>query len=260
MNQIDTLLSTLNGGTLLISADHSSPVNAYITRVQAESVLSEALPGTAFSILTPTKCYEFAYYVPDLEIINRISEMPINPDPFHPTLLRSFAGRTTWPTRPLKNITGITIHHTLSHSPLNTSKYITATKGYPTTQYHYWVSQDTDSPISQLLPEETACWHDHTGTLQTTLSIGMAGHLGHTRPPEDQLWSTVRLVDFLLRKHSLTVDDVTGHHERAKAAGVNTECPGWLADTPNTIGSGVWKRDLCIALQLCLSGGEWGGY
>ena len=259
MNQIDTLLETLNGGTLLISAEYGK-LNAYITRVQAESVLDEAEADTAFSILTPTRCYEFAYLLPSPLITDRISEMPINPNPFHVDFIRCFPGNSTWPVRDPNEVTGITIHHTLSHSALNTAKYIVEKKGYPTTQYHYWVGQDTDAPISQLVGDHSMLWHDHTGARQTTLSIGMAGHLGHVRPPEEQLWNTVRLVSHLLDKYSLTVDDVDGHLERAKKAGISTECPGWLADTSNTINSGVWKRDFCIALALCLRGETWGGY
>jgi hypothetical protein len=147
----------------------------------------------------------------------------------------------------------------MSHSPENTAEYTCFTKGYLRFQYHYWVSQDTGAPIYRCLDDSVGCWHDHCG-VSPNLSIGMVGHLGHVRPPEEQLWATVRLVAYLMEKYKFDRDHVDGHHERALLSDVSTECPGWPADTPNTAGSGVWKRDFCIALQDCLDGKAWGGY
>lgn len=257
MNEMDGLLSALNGGTLFITSDQDS-LRASLTRIQAENLLDEAPPNTDFSILTPNRCYEFSFYTPGLSITDLRSQMPINPQPNNSDFLRYLPGRTRWPTR--TRLTGLTIHHTMSHSPLATVKYITnpspGGKGYPAGQYHYWVSQDTDCPVYLLLSETVAPWHDHCG-ISPNLSIGMAGSLHLTRPPEEQLWRTVQLVHSLLQKHSLTIDDVSGHCDRASYS--TTVCPGWYADSIDNP-SGVWKRDFCIALQAHIDGKEWGGY
>jgi len=259
--EMDDLLSDLNGGALFIQSEHAR-VKGNLLRIQADPVvnLEEATPGTDFSILTPTQCYEFAVLPPDLGIIDLTEEMPYNSNPNHAAFLRYLPGYHDWPAR--TKLTGLSIHHTMSHSPRNTAKYITNPvpqgKGYPRTQYHYWVSQYTGCPIYLCLPETYAPWHDHCG-VSPNLSIGMAGSLHLSRPPEEQLWRTVQLVAHLLDKHSLSVDDVAGHNDRAGYP-KTTVCPGWYADTPTDVGSGVWKRDFCIALQCCVDGKEWGGY
>lgn len=184
-------------------------------------------------------------------IIDRVSDMPINDKPFHPDFVRNFGREAFWPIRgesiavygrirtmPEK-VTGITIHHTLSHSPLATARYCTATKGYPTTQYHYWVSQSDGCPIYQLAEDKWALWHDHTGTFQTTLSVGMAGALHLKRPPDEQIEAAARLCAWLMKRYSLDILGVTGHHERA-AGVVGTVCPGWH--------STGWKEDFFDAI------------
>jgi hypothetical protein len=257
MQAIDSLLETLNGGVLLIVTEHHD-VEAYLLRIQNEGEASE---DTDFSILTPTQCAEFAYYQPDPPIIDRRQEMPHNTYPDHPDFVRAWPGHDDWPRRKLEEITGLTIHHTLSDNPLGLFQWITRPqaqggKGYPRGQYHYWVGRDQSAPIYHLLDDTIQCWHDHTGTYQTTLSIGMAGHLGYTRPPEEQLWKTVRLAWHLLLKYGLTIDDVAGHNDRYS----RTVCPGWYADSPNTVPSGVWRRDFDIALQCCADAKDWPGY
>jgi hypothetical protein len=122
--QIDEFLQTLNGGALLLIG--KGQVEAYLVRVQAENVLEEAPEGTDFSILTPTQCYEFAYYTPGLRILDRIDEMPHNSNPDHADFVRVFGDQADdWPVRDVDDITGLTIHHTLSDSPLGLFQWIT---------------------------------------------------------------------------------------------------------------------------------------
>jgi len=258
MNPIDQLIACLDGGVLLIKSDHKElPVS--LLRVQNEG---EASAESDFSILTPTMCAEFVYYEPKTEIIDRRAEMPHNPEPDHAGFVEAFGPEATdWPRRFVEDITGITIHHTLSHSAKDLFDWITRSKaeggkGYPRGQYHYWIGQEEGAPVSQLLEDTVGCWHDHTGRIQTTLSVGMAGHLGNARPPEAQLWNTVRLCWELVQKYGLSVDDVQGHNDRYG----HTVCPGWYADSAATINSGVWRRDFDIALRCCVDGKEWGGY
>lgn len=166
-----------------------------------------------------------------LRIIDRIAEFEAlaNRKPFHRDFLASFGHNyITWPTR--TECTGITIHHTLSHSPRATAAYITKSKGYPTTQYAYWVSADDGCPVYQCLRDSVACWHDHTGRLQTTISIGMAGKLHKAAPSLEQMDACAQLCVVLMKRHSFGTDQVQGHLARArlvKPEPVYTVCPGW---------------------------------
>jgi N-acetyl-anhydromuramyl-L-alanine amidase AmpD len=90
-----------------------------------------------------------------------------------------------------------------------------------------------------LVNPEVALWHDHTGTLQTTLSIGMAGKLHLAPPPAVQIEATVRLVRWLMAEYDISVDQVCGHTDRARR--VRTVCPGW--DSAN------WRNDFYRALE-----------
>ena len=166
--------------------------------------------------------------VPTFEIINRIAEFYklVNTKPFHRDFINTFGELATeWPTR--TTVTGVTIHHTLSHSPTATAGYITRSKGYPATQYNYWVSADDGCPVYQCLRDNVACWHDHTGRLQTTMSVGMAGSLHKVAPSYEQMEACAKLCYILMGRYGFGVDQVQGHKERAARAGVNTVCPGW---------------------------------
>jgi hypothetical protein len=187
-----------------------------------------------------------------LDIIDRIDKMPVNINPHHALFLANFGPLAFWPVRGEATtvrgrrvevpeaVTGLTIHHTMSHSPLATARHCTATKGYPTGQYHYWISQGDGCLVYQLAEEYWAMWHDNTGPIQTTLSIGMAGSLHLKRPPDEQLDAVAALVRFLMDKHGLTVDDVQGHKDRWSG----TVCPGWDSDR-----SGRWRDDFYERLR-----------
>jgi hypothetical protein len=179
----------------------------------------------------------------DLPYIDRVADMPTNDNPFHPSFLRWFPGRKTWPERNLDTLTGITIHHTLSHSPVATARYCTMTKGYPTTQYHYWVSAGDGCPVYKLVEPSAALWHDHTGAHPTTLSVGMAGWLHTKKPPDEQIEAAARVVAWLLGEYDIPRNGVNGHAERA--IGVVTVCPGW-----NTAS---WRDDFFAALDSAIA-------
>jgi len=157
------------------------------------------------------------------QIVDRIAEFDaiVNPRPFHRDFVRCFPGASVWPVR--DTITGITIHHTMSHSPVATARYCTRVKGYPTTQYTYWVSADDGCPVYQCLRDSVACWHDHTGRLQTTISVGMAGRLDVAKPPLEQIAACVNLCAALMRRYGLQIEQVKGHNDRYSG----TVCPGW---------------------------------
>ena len=159
----------------------------------------------------------------ELPYIDRTDEMPINLMPFHADFVRNFPGRNMWPLRSLADITGITIHHTLSHSPLATANYCTRGKGYPTTQYHYWVSSGDACPRYLLVDPALAMWHDHTGAHPTTLSVGMAGSLHIAKPPREQIEAAATLVAWLMDEYDVPISQVQGHCDRY----AGTVCPGW---------------------------------
>ena len=168
--------------------------------------------------------------VASFEIIDRIAEFDkiVNTKPFHRDFINSFGELSTmWPTR--KEVTGVTIHHTLSHSPTATAGYIVRSKGYPSTQYSIWVSADDGCPVYQCLRDNVACWHDHTGRLQTTMSVGMAGSWHIAKPSLEQMEACAKLCYMLMGRYGFGIDQVQGHNDRAKRAGVNTVCPGWDA-------------------------------
>ncbi len=161
---------------------------------------------------------------------DRIADMPTNFQPFHPDFVRNFPGATTWPLRrSLADIRGLTIHHTLSHSPEATARHIVNGKGYPTSQYHFWVSAADGAPTWLLVDPLLKVWHDHTGAYPKTVSIGMAGRLHEAKPPQEQMDSLLRLVYYLMGQWHLRVSQVEGHLERAAAGGIGTLCPGWVA-------------------------------
>lgn len=176
-----------------------------------------------------------------LPYIDRVDEMPVNRRPFHPDFVRCFKKMDFWPIRALTDITGVTIHHTLSHSPLNTARYCTAVKGYPSVQYHYWVSAEDGAPVYKLAQPGWQLWHDHTGSRPTTLSVGMAGRLHLHKPPTEQLEACVRLVRWLMHEFDFDVNQVQGHKDRAARSGIHTICPGWDAAD--------WRDDFYRALE-----------
>jgi len=163
---------------------------------------------------------------------DHIAEMPVNRAPDHPDLVKH--KWKFWPERALSDITGITIHHTCSHSPLALTRWITRPqsqggKGYPSTQYALWVSAGDGCPIWLHAPLEWGIWHDHTGAHQTTISIGMAGTLHVNKPPQEQIDATARLCAYLMNEFDIPVSEIQGHGDRAKAVNVYTVCPGWYA-------------------------------
>lgn len=146
--------------------------------------------------------------------VDIIEELPVNPDPKHPE---------RWWMRELSHIRGITIHHTLSHNPVNVARYVIEKKGRPTLPYHFWVS--TGGECWLCVPLHYGMWHDHTGHRNVNISIGMAGHLHKVKPKPGQLMRTVILVAYLMKEFDIPVEQVQGHKDRYSG----TICPGWDA-------------------------------
>lgn len=145
-----------------------------------------------------------------------IDQMPINPKPTDPA---------AWWMRELTQIQGITIHHTMSHDPIATAKYLIG-KGRPSGEYHFWVSLTGECWLC--VPLRWGVWHDHTGHKNTNISIGMAGSLHKVKPAMVQMQATVRLVRWLMAQFSIPLSQIQGHQQRAwDASKIATICPGW---------------------------------
>lgn len=247
MSEIDRLLLDIDSGVLLITSTHDEVRCNPLRMTDYEGALAD---DTDFRIITRNFCADFAAESEDEPpYTSRIDEMPINRNPDHPDIVEY--GWDSWPIRGKGDcpeaVTGLTIHHTMSHSPLAVARYCTNSrndggKGLPSTQYHFWVSQEDGCPVWQLAPMDWALWHDHTGTYQMTLSIGMAGRLHESKPPDEHLGATARLVVYLQRLLGLPLSEVQGHDQRAREAkNIKTDCPGWLlAD---------WRDAFYIALE-----------
>lgn len=173
-------------------------------------------------------------------IVDLVGQLATNRSPDHIYLVQR--GWSWWRLRKSEEVTGITIHHTLSHSPEATAAYCSRPvsqggKGYPSIQYHYWVSAGDECTIYKCAPVSWALWHDHTGANPTTISIGMAGHLHTHKPPAEQIDATARLVRWLMDSLGLEEDQVQGHTDRY----AGTICPGWYRAR--------WKGDFFEALR-----------
>jgi hypothetical protein len=150
--------------------------------------------------------------------------------------------RNGWWQRTPDQITGLTFHHTLSHSPYDTAAYyITKTGGRPSIPYSIWITQTGE--ILHCLAFTEGCWHDHTGHHNRHLSVGLAGSLHVLRPPDAQLDAAAKVAEWAITSDALPgingIDDVKGHMDY-----VLTECPGWDAEA-----TGRWKADLYARIR-----------
>lgn len=175
-------------------------------------------PGTEYRIVIAEKEQSS---VPWVDVID---QMPTTNTPDDPYFIQN--GLTNWWQRELSEITGITVHHTLSHNKLALANYFVRSvrqggKGRPSTEYTFWVDIDGNSFLCG--PLESGCWHDHTGHKNTNISIGIAGRWDYETPPEKQLRGLATLVSFLMDWLDIPIEEIKGHCERF----TRTVCPGW---------------------------------
>ena len=142
-----------------------------------------------------------------------------------------------WWQREWAQINGLTIHHTMSHSPHATAAYnINKPGGRPSIPYHIWVTQTGE--VLLCLGLEEGCWHDHTGHQNTHISVGLAGSLHLESPPENQLDAAAKVAAWAIQTDTLPaiggIEQIKGHKDYYP-----TTCPGW--DSPD---SGQWKATL----------------
>ena len=161
-----------------------------------------------------------------LPYIDIVDEMPVNQNPTAPD---------AWWVRTPEQITGITVHHTMSHDARATARYCTDVKGRPSIQYHFWVAREGE--VYLCAPLEWGMWHDHCGHENPNVSVGLAGRLHEAKPSEVQLQAAARIVAWLMEKYNVPLPEVQGHNDRY----AGTICPGWdHAD---------WREDFYTALD-----------
>lgn len=137
----------------------------------------------------------------------------------------------TYRTRPLTDITTLTIHHTVTpdSTPIeNIASFHVNERGWPGIGYHYVIK--ADGSIYQTNWLETKSYHAGTDAPgdENLYSVGIAlqGDFTHNPPPQAQLDAAHWLVTDL--KSRLDIDQVLGHKEMP---GAQTACPG--ATSPN---------------------------
>lgn len=190
----------------------------------------------------------------DLEVAGGVpwrdvtAQMPINEEPFHPDFVRWLKPKygNVWPTRELSSIAGVSLHHSMSHSPQATARYCCFTKGYPSIQYHLWVSAGEGCPVYLCAPLEWMIWNDSSGGWQPVVSVAMAGRWDHDAPSQEQIETTAVLCSYLAGQFFRGErSNIRGHKDRARR-GV-TVCPGW--DGPNVHRSvDLWRSRFYEAL------------
>ena len=166
-------------------------------------------------------------------------ELAVNPGPYRDRFLKRDNG---WWERRLVQISGVTLHHTLSDSPHATAEhYIKKDGGRPTIPYTVWITQTGEVLLCVRLEE--GLWHDHQGHANKSLSVGLAGKLHLYKPPDVQLDAAVKVCKWAIESPILLsvidISQIKGHDSF-----YDTECPGWNSDK-----SGNWKHDFYRRLQ-----------
>ncbi|WP_420318590.1 N-acetylmuramoyl-L-alanine amidase [Ekhidna sp.] len=152
------------------------------------------------------------------EIQNMISILP-----WHPT--------RRWGTRQLTSINKIIIHQELGEADVEAvndyhikPNHISS-KGCPHLCYHYAIRKNGD--IIQANELSSVTWHCKG---QNTAAIGIMAvgnfngpgyDMGSSEPTKEQIKSIDFLVDYLIKSHKLSNQDVYGHYHFGKPA-----CPG----------------------------------
>ncbi|MBN2007120.1 MAG: N-acetylmuramoyl-L-alanine amidase [Anaerolineae bacterium] len=210
--------------------------------VSSQRSVALAYNDTAVVQVPPASAEEQAASPPWVDVR---AQMPVNTQPDTAWLVEQ--GRTGWWKRTLDQVNGITLHHTMTHDMMACAQYITRPvkkggKGYPTTQYVFWVQ--SDGVIKYCVDLTEAPWHDHCGDENTHISIGIAGEWDKVSPPQVQLEAVAKLAAYLMRWLNIPMENVEGHREwSTRHTGVpQTACPGWL--------TGGWRAKFFDLLKL----------
>jgi hypothetical protein len=198
---------------------------AKVTAKHGDELVIQVPPGEKVEVTLTIESAE----EPVLPYIDVVDEMPVNPNPSAPA---------AWWMRTPDQITGITVHHTMSHDAIATARYCTDVKGRPSIQYHFWVA--ADGRVYLCAPLTWGMWHDHCGHENRNVSLGLAGRLHETAPPDAELEAAARIAAWLMDRFEVSLSEVQGHDDRY----AGTVCPGW--------DEAYWRHDFYTALDAQL--------
>lgn len=154
--------------------------------------------------------------------------------------------RSAWPTRPLVNITDITIHHSAggtNQSAYDFARYHVDTKGWPGIGYHYVI--DYDGNIFQTNNLYANSYHNGYNN-SVAVGICLVGDFTKIKPSGAQ----VRACNWLVKRLKQTLPNVAylnGHKEYATAS---TLCPGSYPVNDIRKNSGLKIRSGFVAKSL----------
>jgi hypothetical protein len=153
-----------------------------------------------------------------------------------------------YPTRQLKAITHICIHHSAVSGTVpveNIAKYHVESKDWAGIGYHFYVVPD--GTIYQTQRLETASWHvSHNN--DRSAGICVAGDFTYAPPPQIQVDSAAHLTAWLMQELAVPESNILGHREFPDN---DTSCPGetWLKRM-------TWKTMLLDSVRAVQSGGQ----
>ena len=198
------VMDPMAGMTSVLSYFNPAWLNDWMRRNEITKVMR---------VLTGARVWEVAREPEEiLPYTDVVDQMPVNQHPTEPV---------AWWIRTPDQITGITVHHTMSHDAQATARYCIDVKGRPSIQYHFWVTRDGKPYLCA--PLSWGMWHDHCGHENRHVSVGLAGRLHENRPPEVQLQGAARIVAWLMDRYDVALPQVQGHNDRY----AGTICPGW---------------------------------
>ncbi len=122
-------------------------------------------------------------------------------------------------TRPIGEITDVTIHHSRSEGQdaFDYAKYHVNVKGWPGVAYHFDIQPD--GTIFQTNYLTTVSWHNGTDNAGA-VGVCLSGNMDNRVPTDKQLKSAIQLIKWLKRKLPNRIV-VKGHNEYK-----STTCPG----------------------------------
>ncbi len=147
----------------------------------------------------------------------------------------------TYPTRQLKAITHICIHHSAVAGTVpveHVAQYHVESQGWPGIGYHYYVKPD--GTIYQTQRLETASYHVNNNN-HYSLGICVSGNFTYAPPPQIQIDAAAHLTAWLMQELKIPEKNILGHKEFPDN---DTSCPGetWLKRM-------VWKNMLLDSVR-----------
>lgn len=153
-----------------------------------------------------------------------------------------------YPTRKLKAITHICIHHSAVAGTVpveHIAQYHVESQGWPGIGYHFYVKPD--GKIYQTQRLETVSWHvSHNNDY--SVGICVSGDFTYAPPPQVQIDAAAHLTAWLMQELAIQERNILGHKEFPDN---DTSCPGetWLKRM-------IWKNMLLDAVRAVKSGGQ----